>query len=389
VKTYNPTLRSLITYILLSLIFSPLSAQEAENIRYIRETGYLGADYYGQQSILWKERAQKNDAPVLAWFNYFMATEYSFIGGTLSSDAKKKTLKGILKQVKQNHDNTFEYLQLKARVEPDNMAAILKAQQLIPEDPEPYTSLIRHAAINGEKQKFSKYTKALYETASIHPALMDYNYNMLMSTAENAVLLTNGDNDTYPTWLLQDVKSIRTDVTVINIYLAKGYPGYLALQLNKAGLKRFKADPEKMSHAEFLKSLCEHVTEQKRPIYLAATVFAGTYEEIKDQLFTTGLTFRYSKKRFDNVAEIDKYWKQYYRLDSLTKSWYSEQHISDNLVNQLNMNYISPALALANKAEEANDQREADRFINIIKMLAERADQLAEINDYLNNKSNE
>jgi hypothetical protein len=94
---------------------------------------------------------------------------------------------------------------------------------------------------------WEKEARLHYGDAGIN-ALLQWNENMLTSAPQNAILVTNGDNDTYPAWYLQE-QGVRTDITIVNRNLLniKEYALYLQ-QTKSLPLHMSTEDLEKLDY---------------------------------------------------------------------------------------------------------------------------------------------
>ena len=205
---------------------------------------------------------------------------------------------------------------------------------------------------------------------------MDYNYNVLMSLEQDAILIINGKYDTYPALILQKVKNTRPDVTLLNIDLLSNTE-YRNRMFSKLGIKgTFKNDINK-SRSAFFKELLEN--NPGKPVYFGLTVAPAVISLIKDKLYPTGLALKYSEQDFDNLSVLSKNWE-----DNFKKDYLKTLKKGNSLSEQLNSNYILPLLLLYKHYKETGKDKKMNEVLDILRNIAANSGREKILEQYLN-----
>ncbi len=104
-----------------------------------------------------------------------------------------------------NEDSTWQHL--------------LKAVKCDPGDGNAWTGIWVESMRRRERALEKQALRSLMESKFFGSPLLAYNRWVLKNLPQNAVLLTNGDMDTYPAVALQEVEGVRPDVCVVNLSL--------------------------------------------------------------------------------------------------------------------------------------------------------------------------
>ncbi|HHE54340.1 MAG TPA: hypothetical protein ENL21_01060 [Caldithrix abyssi] len=339
-------------------------------------------EWYQQQAKLWEAEVKRNPQNPQAWRNYYFATRYAWPSERTHEafKAKNEKMEQIIQGMEKAIPGTYEYYYIKyyhyAPYKKAKIEWLEKAYQLQPENPETYYSFLTHYAVTSQTNKFKTFAKKLYESKDIAPALLWYNYNALISCAPNSILFTNGDNDTYPVWILQQAKNIRPDVLVLNINLIRGYPEYLKELL---ATQNINIDPEQFSRKNlqtFLNGLIQKILEKspKTKIYMGLTLNPAVFKNFEDKLYLVGLCYQYSEEDIDNLAILKKTITRKLMLDYLRVHWYDENYLANQVVDQINLNYAVIFMRLADHLALSGQKDEANYWQNFALYLAKKAD---------------
>jgi hypothetical protein len=201
----------------------------------------------------------------------------------------------------------------------------------------------------GELSEADGVMRVLFDQHVIPGPLQDFAWNMLTALPKGAVLITAGDNDTFPPLALQAGMGFRTDVIVINRSLLNA-PGYAEAifdrhpeirpdyNIEEHEVKQVDGQPTLLSFALIDKM----VAENKAPVYYAITLGPSYGWEPDGDL--EGINRRPGKRSM-TAEESARLFLDTYRLDSST-DWSFPWALKPQVANLL-QNYVGAMIRLA------------------------------------------
>lgn len=287
---------------------------------------YYDTETYSELSNLWQK--YYNEFPSEdAYSNWMYAARYA-------GDEKYKNL--LSKGLKKYPGNpTILYLSTMTEHGKDNdlqgRSYLERAAALDPSYMDPWFALVGHYMNSGDDERLSVALNELLHSGIIPDEVMDYSYNMLISMKKNSIIITNGDNDTYPGLILTKVLNIRPDITIVNgsfintdwfiNYLnVNGLPLFITKD-ELASLKNSQKPPWADTLFVYLINMCKR---EGKAVYFAATYHSTkVVDEYRRNGYNLGLVTLVTPSELDygeELRQLCEIWLHEYRTGGL-HSW--------------------------------------------------------------------
>jgi hypothetical protein len=339
--------------------------------------GLVAIPLIGQSQLERKETQKSNDNEVQidGYVNSYFNKRSSFIDKYSKEISKKEQqeLDLIVNNIKNNAPKSSDYFYIEYINQGSTIDAfplLEKASDLYPNNAAYYDDFVYHYELANDKNQRVNYSKKLYESNTIHEAILEYNYNVLMSLDKDAIIITNGSDDTYPLFIWQDVFNVRPDVCVINIDMLSEE----AFIKTKKSLKKLDL-VQQSTTIKTVNYLIDNNPDKK--IYVGHTINQKILEKYQSNLYLSGLTYQYSVQGLNNVkSAVDRY-ENSFKTEQLYRPSTSSE------INRLNFNYILPLVTFLEYYNSEEKKGKYRKTKELILSIAKRANKETFIIEYL------
>jgi hypothetical protein len=302
---------------------------------------------------MWKRTTEEQPSDANAWLNYYKSARFSNYtehAKNIGKDEKKK-LDAIISKMSVEVPSTFAFYYasyLHAEKSDESFSYLKAAYNLDPSNAELYDDLLCNALINGPVNEVKTFSEKLSAIGIYNAAEVEYNRNVFNSVEQNAILVTNGNVDTYPLILMQQLQGFRTDVSVVCLdwLNSQKYREKVALQLGIA--------PKGLDFDRILNA------SASRPVYVALTLPPSLLKKFSNEFYCTGLAMKHSFSPLKNLESLAYNWEFLFVKTKL------------NSAEQINRNYLLPLIQLREHYNTQGRGGDAAKIDQQIRDLSQR-----------------
>ncbi len=352
--------------------FTALEKQEPQEIRGIIVDEH-DSPWYETQQRLWLQKAEANPADEHAWQQAFEAARYvDMFAEDYGRTARKQA---VLDKMRANIPNTFTYnlcmymteiAERDGNTEPYAQQALkLMPEKIARKDAEMLVSYLwmtgKTFSQTEEQQQLKRFAQKLYQSNAYPSYLLRYTYNSLQGMEQNAIYFANGDIPGYTSLVLQEAMGVHTDKTIVPVSFLF-VEAYRKAFCKSLGIADFEVKKEYTSMDDYFQDMLEHIIgKSKRPAYFFPSGSYPETEDFKKNLYNEGLVFRYSTRRYDNMAVAKRNVERKYHLQYLGEpDFVSEEQWKGS--ERIQLNYMVMLAPVVKSYKEEGDTLHANQL---------------------------
>ena len=277
----------------------------------------------------------------------------------------------VVVSLEESSPNSFEYHYYKyvaGNYDVSLVSHLIQAEKLRPNNADVIQQKAAFNILTSNKSMTNSYLDKLALSGKLSKNVLNYSWDILLSTPLNGTLITHGFDDTYGTFYMQSVKNVRPDVKIISLELMQS--DVFQNSLKKEG---YVLPIRNVIDTKFLAEFCKKNVSKN--IVISTTTPKEYLQPLSSHLYLTGLVMVYSNSLKENFSRNEDLWNNLLKKHLVTSA-------TTEKAKQLSSNYL-PMLLILRKEYKAQNYfekvKELDKSIDVISVQCKKYEKVQKL----------